>query len=120
MDAAVAFDLASRHALGGGSYVFKQDYPAYLKSHLPDPFFSLFFPPFLHTEPGRDETCYLPRASGIREPKRICRSIKELMVVVPRLDVDTPDKTLASNWKLFTLFSSDYCSKAPQISVGRT
>jgi hypothetical protein len=36
MDAAVPFDLASHHALGGGSYVFKQDYPAYLKSLLPE------------------------------------------------------------------------------------
>ena len=30
----IAYDLASHHALGGGSYVFKRDYPLYLKSLL--------------------------------------------------------------------------------------
>jgi hypothetical protein len=30
----IAYDLASHHALGGGSYVFKRDYPSYLKSLL--------------------------------------------------------------------------------------
>lgn len=33
----IAYDLASRHGLGGGSYVFKSDYPAYLKALLPHP-----------------------------------------------------------------------------------
>ncbi|EHK24653.1 uncharacterized protein TRIVIDRAFT_61434 [Trichoderma virens Gv29-8] len=34
---AIAYDLASHHALGGGSYVFKSDYPNYLKTLLPCP-----------------------------------------------------------------------------------
>ena len=33
----IAFDLSSHHTLGGGSYVFKSDYPAYLKTLLPHP-----------------------------------------------------------------------------------
>ncbi len=33
----IAYDLASHHALGGGSYVFKSDYAAYLKTLLPQP-----------------------------------------------------------------------------------
>lgn len=28
----IAYELSSQHALGGGSYVFKEDYPAYLRS----------------------------------------------------------------------------------------
>ncbi|KAJ8119425.1 hypothetical protein ONZ43_g3616 [Nemania bipapillata] len=33
----IAYDLVSHHALGGGSYVFKSNYPAYLKTLLSDP-----------------------------------------------------------------------------------
>lgn len=33
----IAYDMASHHALGGGSYVFKANYPHYLKSLLPHP-----------------------------------------------------------------------------------
>ncbi|KAL7755230.1 hypothetical protein ACKLNR_014987 [Fusarium oxysporum f. sp. zingiberi] len=33
----VAYDLASHHALGGGSYAFKTRYPLYLKTLLSDP-----------------------------------------------------------------------------------
>ncbi|RSL57327.1 hypothetical protein CEP53_006525 [Fusarium sp. AF-6] len=36
-DIPVAYDLASHHALGGGSYAFKSDYPPYLKTLLRDP-----------------------------------------------------------------------------------
>ncbi|PVH68139.1 hypothetical protein DL98DRAFT_564728 [Cadophora sp. DSE1049] len=31
----IAYDLASHHALGGGSYAFQADYPSYLKTLLP-------------------------------------------------------------------------------------
>ncbi|KAL8834690.1 MAG: hypothetical protein Q9170_003634 [Blastenia crenularia] len=33
----IAYDLSSHHALGGGSYVFKSNYPEYLKMLLPYP-----------------------------------------------------------------------------------
>ncbi|KAI1933846.1 hypothetical protein LOZ12_000196 [Ophidiomyces ophidiicola] len=33
----IAYDLTSHHALGGGSYVFKNDYPAFLKTLVPNP-----------------------------------------------------------------------------------
>ncbi|KAL2374443.1 hypothetical protein RJ035_004128 [Blastomyces gilchristii] len=93
----IAYDMASHHALGGGSYVFKSDYPGYLRSLLPHPEahteINIIIPP--NSSPHVGTLCSLGLAFVVAMGMRDIGT--EVMVVCDLWDRAKGDQMVISN-----------------------